>query len=183
MYAILSVVAVVAVIALLASRHARAAVAGQFGNLVRYAWGYDPIAVYQAQVDSSAEEIREATKGLEEYQGLVARLTRQVADGNKEKALLETKIKNHLNAGQEDRAADLAMSLTRVEKDLSENEAQLAQYQGVYQNNLKKIRYAHQKIEEAKQKAQKLKADLKLSKAEAETAKLAQNFNVRTSSL
>jgi len=177
-----SVVAVVLAL-LVFSRHARAAVAGQFNKLSRAVWGYDPVAVYQAQVDASADEIRDATKGLEEYKGLVARLQRQVESGTKEKNLLEAKIKNHLNVGQEDRAADLAMQLTRVEKELAENQGQLQQYEGAYQANLKKIRYAHTKIEDAKQKAQKLQADLRLSKAEAETAKLAQSFNVKTSTL
>jgi phage shock protein A len=180
-----SLVAVgVLVLALLVfSRHSRAALFGQINKLSRLVWGYDPVAVYQAQVDASADEIRDATKGLEEYQGLVARLQRQVEGGQKERNLLEAKIKGHLAAGQEDRAADLAMQLGRVEKELTENEAQLEQYRNAYAANLKKIRYAHSKIEEAKQRAGKLKADLRLSKAEAETAKLAQSFNVKSNTL
>lgn len=171
------------VVLLLANRRSRAALGAQVNKLWRAVWGFDPVAVYQAQVDSSAEEIKDATKGLEQYQGLVARLQRQVESGTKEKNRLEALIKSALNAGQEQRATDYAMQLKRTENDLAENAAQLAQYEGAYKANLKKIQHAHSKIEEAKRRAQQLKADLKLSAAEAETAKLAQNFNVKTNNL
>ena len=155
----------------------------QVGKLGRWIWKADPVALYQAEVDRSADEIREGTSGLEQYRGLVTRVQRQVENNKKEKARLEARIKTHLVAGNEDKAATYAVELKKVEADLKENETQLASYETSYKNNLKKIQYARQRIEAAKEKAHKLDADLKLSQAEAETAKLAEKFNVRTNTL
>jgi phage shock protein A len=157
--------------------------AAQFGKFARMLWRADPVAVYQAEVDRSADEIREATTGLEQYRGLVSRLQKQVASGEKEAARLEARVKTYLTSGDETRAAEYAVQLKKTQADLEENKSQLAGYEAAYQNNLKKIQYAHQRIEQAKEKAQKLDADLRLSMAEAETAKLAEKFNVRTNTL
>jgi phage shock protein A len=146
-------------------------------------WGFDPVAVYQQEVDNSAEEIKEATSGLEQYRGLVSRLQRQVESGQKEVARLDARIKIYLEKGDEASATTSAIQLKKAQTDLEENKAQLKQYEGAYENNLKKIRYANQKIADARDKAQKLKADLQLSRAEAETAKLAQKFNCKNVSL
>ena len=140
------------------------------------------MAVYQDEVDRSADEIRDATGGLEQYRGLVSRLERQVASGEKEEARLTAKIKT-LIGSDETKAAEYAIQLKKTQTDLAENRHQLAEYQGSYQNNLKKIKYARQRIEDAREKASKLQADLRMSKAEAETAKLAEKFNVRTNTL
>lgn len=39
------------------------AIAAQCGKFSRWVWGIDPVAVYQAEVDKSAEEIQEASEG------------------------------------------------------------------------------------------------------------------------
>ena len=159
------------------------AASAQVGKVGRLLWGFDPVAVYQQQVDNAAEEIKDATTGLEQYRGLVARLQRQVANGEKEVARLDARIKVYLNQNDEGSATNYAIQLKKNQGELEENKAQLAQYQSAYENNLKKIRFANQKIADARDKAQKLSADLKLSKAEAETAKLAQKFNCKNVSL
>src|SRR5205807_3267119 len=46
-----------------------------------------------------------------------------------------------------------------------------------YTNNLTKIKHAGQKMAQVKNKIQKYDAELKMSKAEAEMARLAQDFN------
>jgi hypothetical protein len=51
-------------------------------------------------------------------------------------------------------------------------------HEQAYQNNLKKIQYANKKLVEVKDKIHKYDADLKMSAAEAEVAKLTQSFNV-----
>lgn len=159
------------------------AVGGQVSKVVKWLWGMDPIAVYQAEVDRSAEEIQHAGEGLEQYRGLVSRLQRQVANGESEVARLTQKVKLYLTEKQEDKAAEYAVQLKKVQNDLAENKAQLSQYESAYQNNLKKVKYANERIRVAKEKAQKMQAELRLSKAEAETARLAQSFNVKSASL
>jgi phage shock protein A len=159
------------------------AIFAQFGKLARGVWSADPVAVMQAEVDRSADEIRDATTGLEQYRGLVTRLQRQVATGEKEVERLTVRVKAFLAENNEIKAAEYAVLLKKAETDLIENRSQLQGYESAYQNNLRKIQFARQKIEQAKEKARKLDAELRLSKAEAETARLAEKFNVRTNSL
>lgn len=156
------------------------AISAQFGKLFKYVWGLDAIAVYQAEVDRSADEIQQAGEGLEQYRGLVSRLQRQVANGEKEELRLTAKVKTYLTENNEDKAAEYAMQLKKTQTELTENRSQLSSYENAYQDNVKKIRYANEKIKNAKEKAEKMQADLRLSKAEAETAKLAQSFNINT---
>jgi hypothetical protein len=154
------------------------AISAQFGKLFKWLWGIDAIAVYQAEVDRSADEIQQAGEGLEQYRGLVSRLQRQVANGEKEELRLTAKIRTLLTDNNEDKAAEYAIQLRKEQTALIENRSQLLSYEGAYQDNLKKVRYANEKIKGAKEKAEKMQADLRLSKAEAETAKLAQRFNI-----
>src|SRR5262249_13818474 len=67
--------------------------------------------------------------------------------------------------------------LQKTKKSLEENQAQLKIHEDAYNNNLLKIKHASGKLAELRQKIQKYDADLKMSRAEAEVAKLAQNFN------
>ncbi len=157
------------------------AISAQFGKLFKWIWGIDPIAVYQAEVDRSAEEIQQAGEGLEQYRGLMSHKRRQVDNGEKEKVRLTQKIKSLLQEGDDNRASDYAVLLQKTETELLENKSQLASYDNAYQLNLKKVKRANEKIHNAKEKAEKMQAELRLSKAEAEVSKLAQSFNVTVS--
>jgi phage shock protein A len=156
------------------------AFSAQFGKLFKWIWGIDAIAVYQAEVDRSADEIQQAGEGLEQYRGLVSRLQRQVTNGEKETLRLTAKVKTFLTENNEEKAAEYAIQLKKEQTALVENKSQLRSYEDAYQDNLKKVRYANEKIKGAKEKAERMQADLRLSKAEAETAKLAQRFNINT---
>ena len=180
------VVGVVVVLAIFQRRNLNRlliAVSAQFGKLFKWIWGIDPIAVYQAEVDRSADEIQQAGEGLEQYRGLVSRLQRQIANNEKEESRLTQKIKGLLQAGDDNKAGDYAIQLKKIQSELAENRAQLSSYEGAYQNNLKKVKYANEKIRSAKEKAEKMQAELRLSKAEAEVSKLAQSFNVKTTTV
>jgi hypothetical protein len=50
-------------------------------------------------------------------------------------------------------------------------------HEDAYNNNLMKVKHAAGKLAEVRQKIQKYDAELKMSRAEAEMAKLAQKFN------
>ena len=51
-------------------------------------------------------------------------------------------------------------------------------HEASYQNNLKKIQYANRKLVEVKDKISKYDAELKMSEAEAEVAKLSASFDL-----
>jgi len=102
---------------------------------------------------------------------------RQVEGQRKQSALIEAKIKAYLNSGDRDTAAKYALDLQRAKGDLAENEKQLALHEQAYQNNLLKIQHAVKKLDEVKHKISKYDADLKMSRAEAEIAQLANQFH------
>ena len=91
---------------------------------------------------------------------------------------LEDTVKNYLRAGDRETAARFALELQRARKELQENDAQLRLHEQAYENNLLKIKHAGGKLAEIRNKIAKYDADLKMSAAEAEMAKLAQDFHV-----
>jgi phage shock protein A len=152
-------------------------IAAQFNKLANAIRGYDPIAEMQYEYDRSVEQIKEGREGLAQYRALVERVTRQVEESRKHVALLEAKIKAYLNAGDRDTASKFALELKRAKDDSAENEKQLALHEQAYQNNLLKIQNAVKKLDEVKHRISKYDADLKMSRAEAEMAQLANQFH------
>lgn len=154
----------------------------QFNKLANAIRGVDPIAEMQFEYDRSVEELRSGREGLAQYRAMVERVTRQVEAARKHVALLEAKVKTFLNAGDRDSAARMALELKRAREDLAENEKQLGLHEQSYQNNLLKIKHAVSKLDEVRHRIGKYDAELKMSRAEAEMAELATqfNFNVTT---
>jgi phage shock protein A len=153
------------------------AIAAQFNKLANAIRGYDPIAEMQYEYDNSLVQIREGREGLAQYRAMVERVSRQVDGARKQVAMLEAKIKAYLTAGDRNTAGQLALELNRAKGDLAENEKQLALHEQAYQNNLLKIQHAVKKLDEVKHKIGKYDADLKMSRAEAEMAQLANQFH------
>jgi phage shock protein A len=149
----------------------------QMNKLANFFWTADPIAQMQYEYDRAVDQLKEGRQGLEQYRALVDRVGRQVATGRARVSELEAKTKAFLQAGQRDAAAECALQMQRVQKDLSENETQLKMHEEAYNNNLTKVKHATKKLGEVKEKIQKYDAELKMSRAEAEMAKLAQDFN------
>ena len=154
------------------------AIRAQFNKLANFFWEADPIAQMQYEYDLSVEQLKEGRQGLEQYRGLVERVTRQVKDGEAQVNKLTAQAKAYLKAGDRETAGNFALQLTKAKNQLDENKQQLAMHEQSYQNNLKKIQYANKKLVEVKDKIQKYDADLKMSAAEAEVAKLTQSFNM-----
>ncbi len=153
------------------------AIAAQFNKLANAIRGYDPIAEMQLEYDLSIKQIKEGREGLAQYRALVERVARQVDDHRKRVSLLEAKVKAYLNAGDRESAGKFALDLKRAKDDLAENEKQLGIHEQAYQNNLLKIQRAIKKLDEVKQKISKYDAELKMSRAEAEVAELANQFH------
>jgi phage shock protein A len=153
------------------------AISAQFNKLANAIRGYDPIAEMQLEYDLSIKQIKEGREGLAQYRALVERVSRQVDEHRKRVSLLEAKVKAYLNAGDRESAGKFALDLKRAKDDLAENEKQLAIHEQAYQNNLLKIQRAIKKLDEVKQKISKYDAELKMSRAEAEVAELANQFH------
>ena len=91
--------------------------------------------------------------------------------------MLEAKVKSYLQAGERDTAAKFALELQKAKQELAENQSQLKMHEDAYNNNVTKIKHATKKLGEVKAKIHKYDAELKMSRAEAEMAKLAESFN------
>ncbi len=150
---------------------------GQLNKLANAFWTADPIAQMQYEYDLAVNQLKEGREGLEQYRALVERVSRQVGNALKHVANLEAKIKAYLQAGDRATAARFALELQKAKVELAENQEQLRLHEASYNNNLTKIRHAGDKLTKVREKIQRYDAELKMSRAEAEMAKLAQSFN------
>src|SRR4029078_8354650 len=80
--------------------------------------------------------------------------------------------------GDRTTAAKFALELQKAKEELASNEGQLNMHETAYGNSLKKIQHANEKLIELREKIQKYDAELKMSSAEAEIAKLSETFDV-----
>lgn len=152
-------------------------VMAQINKLANIFWTADPIAQMQYEYDQAVAQLKEGREGLEQYRSLVERVGRQVANDKAHVNSLEAKVKAYLQAGDRETAARFALELQKAKQQLSENQSQLEMHEQAYNNNLTKIKHAGGKLARVREKIAKYDAELKMSRAEAEMAKLAQDFN------
>lgn len=150
------------------------AIRASLNKLANFFWSRDPIAILQLEVDQATLRLQEGRGGLEQYRGLVERVGMQVASNKQNAQRLESQIRGHLQAGNRDVAAQLAVQLQQVKQELANNEGQLAMHNEAYQNHLLKFQQAQKDIVTLRQKAQKMHAELQMAKAEAEIARVAE---------
>jgi phage shock protein A len=153
------------------------AIRAQLNKLANLFYTADPVAQMQYEYDRAVEQLKEGRVGLEQYRALVERVTRQVARNQATVSTLEARVKAYLQQGNRDVAAKFAVDLQRAQKELADNQNQLQMHEQAYNNNLTKIQHASGKLAELRHKIQKYDADLKMSRAEAELARLAEDFN------
>jgi phage shock protein A len=149
----------------------------QVNKIANIFWTADPIAQMQYEYDQAVAQLKDGREGLEQYRALVERVSRQVAMDKTHVAKLEGQIKAYLTAGDRETAARFALELQKAKQDLAENEGQLKLHEEAYGNNVTKIKHASSKLSDVRTKIQKYDAELKMSRAEAEIAKLANDFN------
>lgn len=150
----------------------------QINKVANLFWEADPIAQMRYEYDRAVEQLKEGRGGLEQYRGLVERVTRQVAANRSHVQKLEAETKAYLKAGDRTTAAKFALELQKAKAELGTNEQQLNMHETAYGNSLKKIQHANTKLIELREKITKYDAELKMSAAEAEIAKLSETFNV-----
>jgi phage shock protein A len=149
----------------------------QINKIANVFWTSDPIAQMQYEYDLAVAQLKEGREGLEQYRALVERVSRQVANDKQHIAQLEAKVKAYLTAGDRETASKFALELQKAKQQLAENEGQLKLHEEAYGNNVTKIKHASSKLSDVRNKISKYDAELKMSKAEAEMAKLANDFN------
>ena len=150
----------------------------QLNKVANMFWEADPIAQMRYEYDRAVEQLKEGRVGLEQYRGLVERVSRQVAANKSHLQKLEAETKAYLKAGDRATAAKFALELQKAKGELSSNENQLQMHETAYGNNLTKIKHANQKLIELREKITKYDAELKMSAAEAEIAKLSESFDM-----
>jgi phage shock protein A len=150
----------------------------QINKVANLFWEADPIAQMQYEYDQSVEQLKEGRLGLEQYRGLVERVSRQVAANRGHVKKLEAETKAYLKAGDRATAAKFALELQKAKEELAANEQQLQMHETAYGNSLRKIQHANAKLIELQEKIRKYDAELKMSAAEAEVAKLSETFDI-----
>jgi phage shock protein A len=150
----------------------------QINKVANLFWEADPIAQMKYEYDKAVEQLKEGRVGLEQYRGLVERVTRQVSANKSHVQKLEAETKAYLKAGDRTTAAKFALELQKAKEELAANNNQLQLHETAYGNSLKKIQHANEKLIELREKIQKYDAELKMSSAEAEIAKLSETFNM-----
>ena len=150
----------------------------QLNKLVDFFWAADPIAAMQQEYDRAVAQLREGRVGLAEYRAFVERVGRQVARNEANVRRLEATVKTYLKEGDRESAGRYVLELQRARQELAENQGQLRMHEQAYENNLLKIKHAGGKLAEIRDKIARYDADLKMSAAEAEMARLAQDFHV-----
>jgi phage shock protein A len=150
----------------------------QINKVANLFWEADPIAQMRYEYDQAVAQLKDGRGGLEQYRGLVERVTRQVSANRSHVKKLEAETKAYLKAGDRTTAAKFALELQKAKEELNANEQQLNLHETAYGNSLKKIQHANEKLIELREKITKNDAELKMSAAEAEIAKLSETFNV-----
>lgn len=154
-----------------------AAFRAQMNKVANMFWATDPIAQMQYEYDVAVEELKSGRQGLEQYRALVERVSIQVARDKKHVDNLAAKVKAYLQAGDRETAARFALELQKAKEELAENQAQLEMHEKAYNNNVAKIKHANNKLAKVREKIKRYDAELKMSRAEAEMAQLAESFN------
>src|SRR5207247_8538262 len=71
----------------------------QINKVANLFWEADPVAQMRYEYDRAVEQLKEGRTGLEQYRGLVERVTRQVAANRSHAQKLEAETRAYLKAG------------------------------------------------------------------------------------
>ena len=81
----------------------------QLNKVANLFWEADPVAQLRYEYDKAVEQLKEGRSGLEQYRGLVERVTRQAAANRSHVQNLEAETKAYLKAGDRATAAKFAL--------------------------------------------------------------------------
>ncbi|HVO64737.1 MAG TPA: PspA/IM30 family protein [Terriglobales bacterium] len=133
----------------------------------------NPEALLEVEQENLRKQIGQYNQGLASHAGLCERLISQVRQLETEQRDLRAKTAANLRAGNRDAAAQYALRLQTVERELNENRAQMEQAEKTYKDL---IRARDVAITAARTKIESLKSgitDLKMKRALAELTEMA----------
>lgn len=133
----------------------------------------NPEALLEVEQENLRRQIGQYNTGLASHAGLCERLISQVKQLENEQRDLRAKASANLRAGNRDAAAQYALRLQTVERELDENRGQLEQAEKTYRDLVKARDVA---ISTARTKMESLKTginDLKMKRALAELTEMA----------
>ncbi len=136
----------------------------------------NPEALLEVEQENLRRQIGQYNQGLATHAGLCERLISQVRQLENEQRDLRARTAANLRAGNRDAAAQLALRLQTIERELEENRGQLEQAEKTYKDLVKARDVA---INAARQKIESLKAgisDMKMKKAMAELTEMASSM-------
>lgn len=133
----------------------------------------NPEAILEVESENLREQIGKYNQGLASHAGLCERLMAQVKQLERDESDFRAKASANLRAGNKDIAAQYALKLQTITRELEENRTQMKQAEDTYQNLLKARDIA---ISAAKAKIESLRQginDLKVKRAMAELTEMA----------
>jgi phage shock protein A len=133
----------------------------------------NPEALLEVEKENLRRQIANYNQGLAAHAGLCERLMSQVRKLENDERDLRAKTSAHLKAGNRDTAAQYALRLQTVTRELTENRTQLEQAETTYKELIKARDVS---IRAAQDKIASLKAgldDLKIKRATAELNEMA----------
>ena len=133
----------------------------------------NPEALLELEQENLRKQIGSYNQSLAAHAGLAERLMSQVRKLESEENDLRAKTRAHLRAGNQSAAAQLALRLQTVTRELAENRSQLEQAEETYQNLVKARDVA---VSAARAKIDGLKGalnDMKMKKALADMNEMA----------
>jgi phage shock protein A len=133
----------------------------------------NPEALLEVEQENLRKQIGQYNQGLATHAGLCERLISQVRQLENEQKDLRAKATANLRAGNRDAAAQYALRLQTIERELDENRTQLEQAEKMYKDLVKARDVA---ITAARNKIEALKSgisDLKMKRAMAELTEMA----------
>jgi len=153
----------------------------RFSNLIRGFFSLfisglerqNPEALLEVEQENLRKQIGQYNTGLATHAGLCERLISQVRQLENEQRDLRAKATANLRAGNRDAAAQYALRLQIVDRELDENRGQLEQAEKTYKDLVKARDLA---ISTARTKIESLKSginDLKMKRAMAELTEMA----------
>src|SRR5277367_785795 len=146
---------------------------GFFGLFVSGMERRNPEALLEVETENLRKQIGQYNQGLATHAGLCERLMTQVRKQEAEQRDLRAKTTVNLKAGNRDTAAQYAIRLQSLDRDLEENKKQLQQAEATYKEL---VRARDVSIATARQKIESLRSsisDMKMKKAMAELTEMA----------
>lgn len=146
---------------------------GFFALFVRKVERGNPRALLEAEILSFNEAVASYNKNLAQQAGLVERLRGQIKRQQKDVETLTARVGANYQAGNMELAGRIAFQLKDVKTELAENEAQLNDGEGMYQNLTRQrdvyVKEAQAKISEIKRKM----SQAEMAEAQAQLAEIA----------